>query len=223
MCTPPEPADDTAAWVAIVLAGGGSERLGIDKTQVCIDGVPALDRVLDAVRAVAGVRTPAAAVLCVGAERGTRAPVTWVREDPPGAGPAAGVAAAVRVLGESHPSAALAVVLAGDLPMLSASVVDRLLAAVPPPGQADGARLTDPGGRPQHLLGAYGVDALRRSIEQWPDWSGASMRRLLAPLSLVDVPARGAESLDLDTVEDVEAAQRLLSAGTPVGPAEEET
>jgi len=205
----PDPAGVAARWVAIVLAGGGSARLGNDKTRVRVGGVTALDRVLAAVRAAAGAGTPASTVWCVGAERPTTMAATWVREDPPGAGPAAGVAAALGRLDAAGERADVAVVLAGDLPMVTGSVLSRLLAAVPPPGEADGARLVDATGQPQHLLGAYRTSALRGSLARRPDWSDASMRALLAPLTLVDLPAQGAESLDLDTDDDVAAARRL--------------
>lgn len=199
-----------ASWAALVLAGGGSERLGTDKTQVRIDGVTALDRVLTAVGDTPAGFEPAAVVLCIGAERPTAAPVRWVREDPPGSGPAAGLVAALGALDESADAVDVAVVLAGDLPMLSAPVLGRLLGAVPPPAQADGARLRDTGGRPQHLLGAYRVSALHDAAAQRPSWAGASMRALLAPMTLVDVAAHGAESLDLDTAGDIDTARRLV-------------
>ncbi len=208
------------AWLAIVLAGGGSERLGTDKTRVDVGGVSALDRVLAAVdraRCATGGPGP---ILCVGVERPTCASVEWVREQPPGSGPAAAVVTALGAVDAVADLAEVALVLAGDLPLLSAAVLSRLLEAGHAPVEADGARLTDASGRPQHLLGAYRLHALRRSAGQRTDWAGQSMRTLLAPLTLVDVPSRGAESLDLDTADDVDAARRLVRS--PAHPTTEE-
>lgn len=220
-------------WAAIVLAGGGSERLGTDKTQVRVGGCTALDRVLAAVQST---HAPPIAVLGVGAGRPTDRPVRWVREEPPGSGPACGVVAALTALdrGESGNSGttgtppqvavAVAVVLAGDLPMLSSGLIDRLVDAVPPLERADGVRLVDADGRPQHLLGAYRLEALRRSAGARDDWAGASMRALLAPLTLLDLAPMATETLDLldlDTPADVQAARSRLRAAQPRQPDEE--
>ena len=66
-----------AGVTAVVLCGGTGRRFGGDKTQALIDGVPVLDHVV-------GQLPPSWPVVCVGPARPTVAPVTWVREEPPG-------------------------------------------------------------------------------------------------------------------------------------------
>jgi molybdopterin-guanine dinucleotide biosynthesis protein A len=184
-------------YAGIVLAGGGSSRLGRDKTRVEVAGVTALDRVLTALDG-------AGQMVVVGVPRRLSlagVDVTWAQEDPPGGGPAAGVAAAAPLLREPW-----VVVLAGDLPLVDDATVHRLLAASRDP--YDGAVLVDVGGRRQHLSVALRSESLqRRAAER--DWHGAPMWSLLAGLDLVEVAARGHETLDLDEAADVDHARRL--------------
>ncbi|CAN5151097.1 MAG: molybdenum cofactor guanylyltransferase [Nocardioidaceae bacterium] len=189
---------DDAAYDALVLAGGTGRRFGGDKTAALVDGVPLLDRVLAAV-ASADRR------IVVGMPRPVRDDVVWARENPPGAGPAAGVVAGLR-----HVRAPWTVLLAGDLPYVDAGTVRRLLGTARTNGH--GAVLVDAGGRRQHLSVAARTDLLRDQAGQ-RDWTDASMRTLLAGLSLVEVPARGHEAHDVDAPSDLPGA---------VGPAQEE-
>lgn len=190
---PPYWQDCHNRWVtpydAIVLAGGGSTRLGTDKTQVRIDGRTVLERVLDAVG-------DAAQRIVVGAERtGLDAGLVWMREDPPGSGPANGVACAV-----SRARSAYVVVLAGDLPYVDSGTVGRLLDAA---GSGGAAALRDADGRAQWLCAATRTSALRDRLATRESWADAAMRDLLAPLAPVLVEARGDETHDIDTPEDI--------------------
>ncbi|HZG96884.1 MAG TPA: NTP transferase domain-containing protein [Nocardioidaceae bacterium] len=186
---------DDRPYAGIVLAGGGSARLGRDKTRVEVGGRSALDRVLAAFG-------DAAQIVVVGNPRPVDRPdVVWTHEEPPGGGPAAGVAAAAAVLSQPW-----AVVLAGDLPLIDAAAVHRLLAGARDPH--DGAVLVDAGGRRQHLSVAVRTEALRqRTVGR--DWHGAPMWSLLDGLSLAEVAAHAHETLDLDEPRDIEAARRL--------------
>ncbi|MFD1151439.1 molybdenum cofactor guanylyltransferase [Saccharothrix hoggarensis] len=174
------------SWTAVVLAGGRGSRLGgVDKAAVVVDGRTLLDHVLDA---VAGAR----ATVVVGPRKDDVPGVTWAREEPPGGGPLAGLAA-----GLAHVRTDLVVVLAVDQPGLTRSTVDRLLAAV-----ADsGAVLVDEGGRLQWLAGAWRVAALRRALPADP--RDVSMRSVLGPLDPVTVLARPGEARDVDTPRDL--------------------
>jgi len=187
---------DAAAYSAIVLAGGGSSRLGRDKTRVEVAGHSALDRVLAAVDG-------AAQIVVVGAPRRLHPArdVLWTQEQPAGGGPAAGVAAATAMLSQPW-----VVVLAGDLPMVDAATVRRLLIGAE--GAYDGAVLVDAEGQRQHLTVALHTEALRQRIVG-RNWHGAPMWRLLDELTLAEVGARGHETLDLDDAAAVAAAQRL--------------
>lgn len=175
---------------AIVLAGGASSRLGTDKTRVAVGGTPVLERVLTAVNT-------AETRLVVGPERpiADDTGVRWLREDPPGSGPANGIACAA-----SHLSADFAVVLAGDLPYVDATTVRRLFTAAQ---AGPGAVLHDGTGRPQWLSVAVRSTVLRDRLDTRDSWANTAMYELLGPLDLVGVPARGDESHDIDTPEDI--------------------
>ncbi|MFI9008329.1 molybdenum cofactor guanylyltransferase [Actinosynnema sp. NPDC053489] len=174
------------SWSAVVLAGGRGSRLGgVDKASLVVGGRTLLDHVL---AAVAG----AARVVVVGPSKDDVPGVTWAREDPPGGGPVAGLAA-----GLVHVGTDLVVVLAVDQPGLTRSTVDRLRAAV-----ADaGAVLVDDAGRAQWLIGAWRTSALREALPADP--RGTSMRSVLAPLTPVEVPALPGESRDVDAPGDL--------------------
>ncbi len=192
---------DRGQFDAVVLAGGTSRRMGGgDKTALRVGDATLLDRVL---AAVVGARL----IVVVGDERPTAVPVTWTREQPPGAGPAAAAAA-----GLAHTEAPFVLLLAGDLPFLSRDTAGRLLAAAP----GSGAVLADPEGHPQWLLGAWPRERVTAALGG--DQVGASLRRALAPLDPVVVPAAAerAEWLDCDDPEDLDAARGRLAKEHPV-------
>ena len=111
---------DRVTWAAVILTGGTAARLdGADKASLEHAGRSLLERALDAV---------------AGAARGRRGrtggadvarPVTFTRETPPGGGPLAGPPPASR---RSPGSRDLVVVLAVDMPHVTAGTVARLLA-----------------------------------------------------------------------------------------------
>jgi molybdopterin-guanine dinucleotide biosynthesis protein A len=172
---------------AVVLAGGRSTRFGGDKLAATVDGVPLLDRVLASVAS-------AQRRIVVGEPRPVAAAVEWARENPPGGGPAAGV-----VAGLERVRAERVVLLAGDLPYVGPATVRRLLEA-----GGDGALLVDAAGRRQLLCSTVRTALLRAHAATRADWTGASVRELLADLALSELPAAGDEALDVDTPEDLE-------------------
>jgi molybdopterin-guanine dinucleotide biosynthesis protein A len=94
------------AATGLVLAGGASRRFGLDKATLLIDGERLVDRTL---RVLAAVAAP---VLEVGPAFGRS---DAVRDDPPGGGPLAAIAAGGVALRDSQPSRS-SLVLAVDLP-----------------------------------------------------------------------------------------------------------
>ncbi len=184
-----------------------------------------LARVLAAV-AEAGVRIvvgPAGLVL--------PSEVVRTREEPPGGGPvpalAAGLAALQRVgdPGQRWPVVAL---LAADLPLLTASAVHALRAALTDPpegaGVPDGVVFVDETGRRQHLCGVWRTEPLRRRLadlaQQRGDLAGVALRDLLgalrvAEIRVAEIRATGREPArvpwyDCDTEADVQRAQELI-------------
>ncbi len=182
-------------YEAIVLAGGGSTRLGgVDKASMSIDGCTLLDRTLEAV-------ATAQRVVVVG-DRIVPDHLV-VQERPAGGGPAAAIGAGLQALSGG---AAVVVVVACDMPAI-ASVVPILLDALAAAPNAQSMLARDDG-RLQYLAGAHRVDALRSVVESRGDHQlcGGSVRALLADLQVehVDVPSGG--TADIDTWEDMRRA-----------------
>lgn len=203
---------------AVLLAGGRASRLGgIDKTALRVGGVALSDRALTAASA-------AARIVLVGLREDRPAPpgVVLTREDPPFAGPVAAIVAGLAAMpstpeADAAPSPAWTLVLACDLvdPERAVSALLRAATAMGPATAVnpapDGTIAVDEDGRRQPLLALYRTSALRRAIRDAGDPEGMSMRRLLAPLDLLEVPLPGALCADVDEPDDV---SRLLDDTT---------
>ncbi|MBG0853839.1 nucleotidyltransferase family protein [Streptomyces spinoverrucosus] len=192
---------DVGGYDAIVLAGGAARRLGgADKPGVRVGGRPLLDRVLAAC-------ADAWTTVVVADPRPTARPVTWTREDPPGGGPLAALAAGLPLTGADR-----VVVLSADLPFLGEPTVKGLLAELEA-GPADGALLTDPGGRDQPLVAAYRAPRLRETLAhlgaEHGGLTGLPLRLLTAELNLTRVLDPVA-SFDCDTWDDIATARARI-------------
>jgi len=192
---------DMHGYAAMVLAGGAGRRLGgTDKPALTVAGQPMLHRVLAAVADAAPriVVGPPGLPLPAG--------VTRTREEPPGGGPVAALAAGLALVPAGTPELAL---LAADLPFLTAEAVRRLRAAAA--GQA-GAVFVDDTGRPQWLCGVWHTDRLRAGLAALPGGpAGIPLRRLLADLNAARVTAAGSGPppwWDCDTEADLRQAER---------------
>lgn len=181
--------------VAVVLAGGESRRFGSDKLAADLGGRTLLDATVDSV-------PPDLPVVVVGPERPVRRPVRFVREHPPGGGPAAGLVAGLSAALQQ--GADLVTTLPGDAPAAGLAVLVLLEAL----GPADVVVAEGADGQVFPLQLACTHIGARRIIEaSGPQrGSGASVRGLLksldpAPARLVVVPAA---LLDVDVPADAQ-------------------
>ena len=175
-------------YAAVILAGGTAVRMdGVDKAGVEYAGHTLLEHALAAV-------SDAIEVVVVGEPVHTSRPVTFVREDPPHGGPAAGLLAGRDAL-LARP--AYLAVLAVDMPRVTDDTFRRLGAAA---AGRDGAILTDPSGR-RALAGVLDLAALDGARPG--DVSGLPLHRLLAPLDLAELAAEAGEARDVDTWADL--------------------
>jgi molybdopterin-guanine dinucleotide biosynthesis protein A len=192
-----------AAVAVIVLAGGESRRFGSDKLVASFAGRTLLDHVL------AGL-DPSWDVICVGPPRPTERDVRWVREEPVGGGPLAGVAAGVAAT-----TVEAIVVIAGDMPWAGPVVpllLDALDALDADRGDQDvdaarevGAAIARDGeGHTNPLLAAYRRPALTTALPV-PAHDRPAKTLLGIPHVTVDVPGR--EARDVDRPSDLPDGQ----------------
>jgi molybdenum cofactor guanylyltransferase len=189
----PGPATDVTA---VVLCGGESRRLGAgDKTQAELGNGTVLDALLRGLPC----DWP---VVAVGPRREAARQVAWAREDPPGGGPVAAIAAAL-----DRVDTPLMVVVGGDMPFAggtAAVLTDRL--AADPSQEAVVGR--DRSGRLQPLLTAYRTEALRRVLPS--PAVGVPAMRLLDGLRYLVLEVADPAALDIDTPEELDEARRRL-------------
>lgn len=183
---------------AVVLAGGAARRLGgVDKPGLTVGARPLVERV---VAAVSGARR----TIVVGPERDLPG-VLFAREDPPGGGPVPALAAGIEKV-----TAPWLVLLAGDLPFLTASHVTALLNAAQPGAEGggvvagSGVVMVDDGGREQWLVGVWPVAGLRAALDAY---AGRSLKGLLSPLTGTRLALPGRPWFDCDTMDDLEEAR----------------
>lgn len=163
---------------------------GVDKASIDILGRSLLNRAL--------AHWPAGTSrFVVGKEWPTELSVTWRREDPPGGGPLAGIAAALPSI-----TSDLVALVAVDLPLLGPVVPTLLASAVSSFERGeDGAWLCDQAGHPQPLAACVVTRSLDAAMPAFP--AGRSVRSVLETLSLSTVPVADAYLHDTDTWSDV--------------------
>jgi molybdenum cofactor guanylyltransferase len=134
----------------------------------------------------------------------------WVQEEPPGSGPVTGLR---RGLAEA--TAPWLVLLAADLPFLTAAQIRELLVAGRLGARKSvGVVSTDATGQPQWLTSCWRAGALRTALAAN---SGDSLRGVLAPLNPATVRLEAAAGdpppwLDCDTPDDLATARRAWTA-----------
>ncbi|ALL12529.1 molybdenum cofactor guanylyltransferase [Caulobacter henricii] len=147
---------------ALILTGGGSRRMGVDKASQDWGGARAVDLLAALAQAVG-----AGQVLTVGADHG----LSFVPDPQPGAGPVGGVLAGAAAL--ASVGLARALVLAVDAPTLTPEDLAPLLAAQSPGAAFEGLPLPM----------ALSLEALPAEAEAgWP------LRRLVERASLTILP-----------------------------------
>jgi molybdopterin-guanine dinucleotide biosynthesis protein A len=174
---------------ALVLAGGSSRRFGSDKLSALLHGTSVLDHLLTSL-------PQAWPVIVVGARRETARPVQWAREDPPGGGPLAGVAAGVALV----PTEIVAVV-AGDMPYAGPPLAELVTALRNQPPDVAGVVAIDDGGDANPLLATYRTAALARAI---PTPAHGHAAKLLLGLPHTELTVHGVAARDVDTRADLD-------------------
>lgn len=204
--------DPLASCAAIVLAGGRGSRMArpgqiVDKPALTVGGRSMLDLALDA---VASSRQ----TVVVGPERDSlHDNIVRVRETPAGGGPVAALAAG---LGRIDAGTDTLVVLASDMPFVTADAVRALVDALSRTAST-AAFGVDSSGRTQYLFGAWRVTELRAAVAALDTAHGAPMRALI-PDDHVTLPLTGID--DCDTDADLRRARRRADASRASAPAE---
>ncbi|MET0998644.1 MAG: molybdenum cofactor guanylyltransferase [Marmoricola sp.] len=199
--SPPEHGPAVTECGAVVLTGGSAVRFqGADKASIEVAGLTLLEHVLGALAEVPDV-------VVVGDEVGTSRPVTFLREDPPGGGPAAGLLAGLSGFPRTPRQV---VVLAVDMPLVTTATVRRLRIAADAEPHGDGALLVDEDGRRQYLCAVYRSQALLEAAPPLESQHGLAVRRLVDGLRLAEVPALPDEARDVDTWDDLLALRARL-------------
>ena len=192
---------------AIVVGGGGGERLGgVSKPDLTLGGVRLIDRVCGSLLAACGAGCVAVVPPTVRVPEG----VVRTLEDPPNGGPLAGIDAGLRALGVDDEL--LVVVVSVDVPGV-AGLLPALLGS--PLGVDSEGRIAvggDPQPFDQYLMGVYRAGALRdEAVAGLGSVRGVGVRRVLRALALERVRVDADVCRDIDTPEDVAWWQDFLA------------
>ena len=174
---------------AIVVGGGGGERLGgVSKPDLTLGGVRLIDRVCGVLMEACGA-------------------------DPPSGGPLAGIDAGLRAL--SVGDDVLVVVVSVDAPGVGAFLPALLAPALGEGVEGRIVRGGDPEPFDQYLMGVYRAGALHRVIDDAEaalgSVRGVGVRRVLRALDVERVSVSADACRDIDTPEDVAWWETFLS------------
>ena len=181
---------------AIILAGGRATRMGgVDKPGIVVGGRSMLET---AIAAVSGGRS----VVVVGPHRDLPSHILQTQESPVGAGPVAGIAAGLAALRDD---ADLVVVLASDLPFVSAGSIAGLIDAA---ADLDVVCAVDREGREQYLASVWKRSALNERLVRLGELDNQPMRALMGDLPVTRVPVD--DLADVDTPAAVAKARKAF-------------
>lgn len=195
---------------AIILSGGRSNRFGgVHKPAVELGGATVISRILSAVRTAA----PAAEVWVAGPWDGLseteQESVHSVVEEPAFAGPLAGIAAVCAAVRDESPaaSASVTLVLAGDMPLITADHLGDLIEACRRTGAP--AAGTDDRGKTQFLCAAWPTHLLHSRLDAIGDPTNGAVKWLFSGLNLTLVDVEPGVVADFDTVADFDRIRTL--------------
>jgi molybdopterin-guanine dinucleotide biosynthesis protein A len=206
---------DSVELSVVLLAGGSSRRMGSDKANIEFGSGTLLTFQLKQIPSTYSV-------VAVGETIDARSKITgptitgptmsWTRENPPGAGPVAALAAGLELV--NTPAIALIAVDAPfALPRLLQCKLDSNSHALIP---------REHGGKVQYLAGLYRSESLRRALKQLGSPTNKSMRELTAHLPSIDYLELGTEDasdfMDIDTPQDLVTAREILRMHRRVKP-----
>lgn len=189
---------------ALILTGGRSSRLDSHpKSELIYRHRTLLESTISAARI-------ARTVVVVGDTRPVSAAVLFAREDPPFAGPAAGIAAGLSALAEAEPVVSdFTLVLACDMPAVAIAVEQLVNSADRADTQTlDGRIGIDSDGRLQPLAALYRTEPLRATVEFHRGsggLDGLSVFHLIRRLDLGEVPMPAGATTDVDTWADADS------------------
>jgi molybdenum cofactor guanylyltransferase len=195
----------TAVIAGIVLTGGASKRMGVDKTMLHFDGEPCVARIERALRAVASP--------CLEVGPG-RTSFPSLVEANPGNGPLMAIAAgckALLALGHDGP----ALVVAGDLPLLTEHLLNWLATQ---PGDGSVVPIVD--GWRQPLLARWSQRDLRTAVQAVERGQRSlcglpgSTGTMLANEAMWSTVATAEVFSDIDTPEDLRRLELVIDQAT---------
>jgi molybdopterin-guanine dinucleotide biosynthesis protein A len=181
--------------------------MGRHKPALDVGGRPIIARVLDAC-----ARLP---LVVVGDGAAVPRDVRVVREDPPGGGPVAGIAAGFAALmgpyaaepASAAPPLERVAVLAGDLPFVTRDALVGLTEALEADPSAELALPVDAEQRVNWLCGVWRTEVLARRLRAVGNPSGVSVKRLIDSSCRALVADHSGWSADVDTPEDLASAR----------------
>lgn len=181
----------SADFTVAVLVGGDSSRMGSDKANYPVEGVPMANRVAAAAR-----QAGASEVLLIGGPQARSKSLdgVWKKDAYPGEGPLGGVITALK--GAANDAV---VVLSCDMPFITAAVINSLVRALPD-AQATVGR-TD---RLNWLCSAWSKSECLTTLQGVWKRNERAVHRAAVLLDVAEVPVPAVAVRNINTPQDLE-------------------